>query len=180
MSRARQTLLVVVIALLAGGAGYGFNLWRVSGTAQDGAAKAVMGAKLVDLQGQSQALAQWRGKVMVVNFWATWCEPCREEIPMFVRMQEKYLAQGLQFVGIAIDQADKVRSFGSEFKVNYPLLLGTVDTVELSRQAGNRVGALPFTLVLDRGGKIVATQLGEIKEAKLEGIVSPLLKASSN
>ena len=87
-----------------------------------------------------------RGRVLVVNFWATWCAPCREEIPGFVRLQERYGPRGLQFVGIAFDQPDKVAEFGREFRVNYPLLLGGLDTMELLRDAGNRAGVLPYGL----------------------------------
>lgn len=170
----RQALLFVAVALLAGAAGVLFSISRYGGTAA-GASQAVMATRLADLQGQSQALSQWRGKVLIVNFWATWCAPCREEIPVFIRLQEKYRTQGLQFVGIAIDQRDPVEVFAREFGMNYPVLLGGIETVEMSRQAGNRAGALPFTLILDRDGKIIGTELGSIKETKLEGIIKPLL-----
>ncbi len=170
----RQALLFAAVALLAGTAGVLFSISR-SGDTATGASQAVMATRLADLQGQSQALSQWRGKVLIVNFWATWCAPCREEIPVFIRLQEKYRTQGLQFVGIAIDQRDPVEVFAREFGMNYPVLLGGMETVETSRQAGNRVGALPFTLIIDRNGKIIATELGGIKEAKLEGIIKPLL-----
>jgi thiol-disulfide isomerase/thioredoxin len=134
-----------------------------------------MAVRLADLQGHQQALDQWRGKVLVVNFWATWCEPCREEIPAFVKLQEKYRARGLQFVGIAIDQRDKIQIFAQQFGINYPVLLGGIDAVEISRQSGNRVGALPFTVVLDRHGRIVGRELGKASEARLEGLFRSLL-----
>ena len=176
MSRLRRTILFAVVAVCAGAAGYGFNLWRMGGdgAGEMGAAETVMAVRLPDLRGQSQPLTQWRGRVLVVNFWATWCTPCREEIPMFVRLQNKYRAQGLQFVGIAIDQPDKVQAFSHEFAINYPILIGGIETVELSRQAGNRIGALPFTVGIDRNGKIAATQLGEFKEAKLDAMIHSL------
>jgi peroxiredoxin len=81
----------------------------------------------------------------------------------------------LQFVGIAIDERDKVQSFAREFGINYPVLLGTIDTVEISRQAGNTIGALPFTLVLDRSGRIVSRELGKAQEMRLEALLQPLL-----
>lgn len=174
MSRARGVALLLVVAVCAGAAGYALNFWRMGPGEEQGAAESIMTLRLADPRGQQQSLAQWRNRVLVINFWATWCAPCREEIPMFVRLQEKYRGQGLQFVGIAIDQPDKVRSFASEFAINYPILMGGIETVELSRQAGNRIGALPFTLIIDRDGKIAATQLGGIKEAKLEAMIRPL------
>ena len=176
MNKFRRLALFAGVAACAGLAGYGLNDWRTSSSERaTGADEALMAARLADLAGQPQSMAQWRGKVLVVNFWATWCAPCREEIPMFVRMQDKYRGQGLQFVGIAIDQVDKVQAFSREFAINYPILMGGVETVELSRQAGNRIGALPFTLVIDRRGKIAATQLGELKEARLSDMIQPLL-----
>lgn len=134
-----------------------------------------MALQLPDLTGRVQAMGQWHGKVVVVNFWATWCAPCREEIPSFVALQEKYGTRGLQFVGIAIDQRDKVKAFAQEFRMNYAVLLGGLDTVDLTRQAGNRIGALPFTLVLDRNGHIVSRELGKVKEAQLEKLLLSLL-----
>lgn len=177
MTRSRRAALFAAVALFAGAAGYGFNYWRTGGgdAGQPGAAEALMAIRLADLNGERQSLSQWRGKVLVVNFWATWCTPCREEIPMFVRAQDKYRAQGLQFIGIAIDQPDNVRAFSKEFSINYPLLIGGMEAVALSRLAGNRIGALPFTIVMDRKGKLAATQLGELKEARLDAVIRPHL-----
>jgi len=113
--------------------------------------------------------------VLVVNFWATWCAPCREEMPEFVRAQSEYGARGLQFVGIAVDQADKVEQFSKEFGLNYPSLIGGYGAVELSKTLGNRLAALPFTIVVDRQGRIAHTQLGPLKPDKLRAIVDKLL-----
>ncbi|HSN39503.1 MAG TPA: TlpA disulfide reductase family protein [Burkholderiales bacterium] len=172
----RRFLLFAAVAIVAAMAGVLFHFWRLdSGGVEQGVEEAVMATQLADLQGQTQPLNQWRGKVLVVNFWATWCAPCREEIPVFVRLQDKYRAQGLQFIGIAIDQREPVQVFAKEFGMNYPVLLGGIESVEMSRRAGNRVGALPFTLIIDRNGKIVGSALGGIKEAKLQELVRPLL-----
>jgi thiol-disulfide isomerase/thioredoxin len=167
-------LLVAGVAMAAGAAGYLVNAWR-SDEPASGAAEAVLALRLTDLEGQPQPLARWRGQVLVVNFWATWCLPCREEIPLFVKYQDKYRAQGLQFIGIAIDRRDSAQAFAREFGMNYPILLGGIDTVEISRQAGNRIGALPFTLIIDRNGTIAAAHLGGLKEVKLESMIKPLL-----
>ena len=113
--------------------------------------------------------------MLIVNFWATWCEPCREEMPRFVKLQDQYGAKGLQFVGIAIDQADKVRQFAKEIELNYPTLVGGYGAMELSKTLGNRLGALPFTVVLDRAGRVVHTQLGPLKDAQLQSMITQLL-----
>jgi thiol-disulfide isomerase/thioredoxin len=81
-------------------------------------------AGCVDLAGKAQALRQWQGKVLVLNFWAPWCPPCREEIPDFIRLQERHGQAGLQFVGVALDDPDKVAAFVDETGINYPILLG--------------------------------------------------------
>jgi thiol-disulfide isomerase/thioredoxin len=135
----------------------------------------VLSLSLPDVDGRNQALEQFRGKVVVVNFWATWCAPCREEIPDFIRLQDEWGAQGLQFVGIAIDEPEKVRQFSAEFAVNYPMLIGGYGAIELSRALGNKLGALPFTTVIDREGRVVHVRLGAIKPEQLRSISRRLL-----
>jgi thiol-disulfide isomerase/thioredoxin len=130
---------------------------------------------LPDAGGREQLLGQWKGKVLIVNFWATWCAPCREEMPQFVKAQQEFGARGLQFVGIAIDQPDKVQQFAAEINLNYPALIGGYGAIELSRTLGNRVGALPFTVVLDRSGGIVDTHLGPVKQTQLDAYIAQLL-----
>ena len=132
---------------------------------------------LPDADGHEQALAQWRGKVLVINFWATWCAPCREEMPQFVATQARDGAKGVQFVGIAVDDVDKVRVFAREIGLNYPTLIGGYGAIELSRTLGNDLAALPFTIVLDREGRVVHTQLGPLRAAKLDGLLAELTGA---
>ena len=179
MSRRRFWLAAAVVGAAATAAGYGFNVWRSgglnSGEGNPAAARALLTARLKDVKGETRTLETWSGRVLVVNFWATWCAPCREEIPEFVRMQERYRARGLQFVGIAIDQPEKVAEFAREFGINYPLLMGGLDTMALMREAGNRAGVLPFTLVFDRHGNVATSHPGALKEAKLEAVIGPLL-----
>ncbi|MBI2295324.1 MAG: TlpA family protein disulfide reductase [Betaproteobacteria bacterium] len=182
MSKRRAVALLAVVAVASGAGGYAVSRWWLrrdaAGRAPDmpeAVAKAVFSTRLADLQGGARTLEPWRGRVLVVNFWATWCAPCREEIPVFVRMQERYGAQGLQFVGVAIDQPDKVADFAREFQINYPVLLGGLETLELVRLVGNRAGVLPYTLVIDRAGNIASRELGGLKEARLYNVMHPLL-----
>jgi peroxiredoxin len=135
----------------------------------------LLGLALPDIDGREQRLDQWKGKVMVVNFWATWCEPCREEMPEFVKAQQAFGAKGLQFVGIAIDQPDKIRQFSNELKLNYPSLVGGYGALELSKTLGNKIMALPFTVVIDREGRVAHAQMGPLKPAKLDALVAKLL-----
>lgn len=138
-------------------------------------AEAVFATTLPDVNGKMQPLTQWQGKVMVLNFWATWCPPCRAEIPDFVKMQEKYRDRGLIFVGVALDEAQNVRSFASETDINYPLLLGDDAAASLSAKIGNSMGGIPFTAIIDRQGTIVATRTGGMDAEELEALVKPLL-----
>jgi thiol-disulfide isomerase/thioredoxin len=135
----------------------------------------VWATSLPDLAQQPQPLRQWLGQVMVLNFWAPWCPPCRKEIPGFIRLRERLGAQGLQIVGVALDEQDKVQAYVDETGMDYPVLLGGMKAVELGQAAGNRLGGLPYTVVFDRHGNAVATLVGEVTEERLEGIVKPLL-----
>ena len=135
----------------------------------------LIGISLPDTKGREQALAQWKGKVLVVNFWATWCVPCREEMPQFVKMQRELGDRGVQFVGIAIDQPDKIDAFANELTLNYPALVGGYGAIELSKAMGNRLGALPFTVIVDRVGRVAHTHLGPVKEGDLRSILAQLL-----
>jgi peroxiredoxin len=136
---------------------------------------ALFSLSLPDTSGQQQSLSQWRGKVLVLNFWATWCAPCREEMPEFVRAQREFGPRGLQFVGIAVDEPDKVAQFAKELELNYPALMGGYGAVELSKTLGNQLGALPFTVVIDRTGAVARTQLGPFTPSKLRATIGNLL-----
>lgn len=125
-----------------------------------------------DLAGKSQGLTgAWRGKVVVLNFWATWCAPCREEMPMLNQYADRYGAAPLAVVGVAIDDKVAVRNFVQQFNIRYPVLLGDSSALNVMRAAGNQVGGLPFTLVLDKRGEIVARLTGKLSEAQLDAAV---------
>ena len=129
---------------------------------------ALTSLSLPDTNGVVQPLSQWRQKILVVNFWATWCPPCREEMPTFSRIAIKHAANGVQIVGISIDTLNKVREFQKLTPVSYPLLIGTIDTVQTTVLLGNTVQALPFTAIYDRAGNIRSIKLGRMSEQELE------------
>ena len=173
---------VLVVALVAGIAALSAGIYvgrsdRQPGdaTPQGPLAATLFGMTLPDLAGKETSLAQWRGKVLVVNFWATWCAPCREEMPEFVRLQTEFGAKGLQFVGIAVDDADKVRQFATEIGLNYPALVGGYGAMELSKTISNRLMALPFTIIVNRDGSVAHTQLGPLKSDQLRAMVGKLI-----
>jgi thiol-disulfide isomerase/thioredoxin len=164
------------MAALAAGIHFGRSDRQASGRTDSGVpATTLLALSLPDAAGKETPLAQWRGKLLVVNFWATWCAPCREEMPEFVGLQTEFGAKGLQFVGIAVDDAEKVRQFAAEIGLNYPALIGGYGAMELSKTLGNRVMALPFTVVVSREGTIAHTQLGPLKGEKLREMVAKLI-----
>ncbi len=178
MSRPKTSLIITAIALAALAAGYLARDRQTqprSGENVDSAP--LLAASLPDLDGRPTTLGAWPGQVRVVNFWATWCPPCREEIPEFIRLQEKYRAAGVTFVGLAIDTPDRVAPYAKQMGINYPILIGEIEAMELARQAGNSHGALPYTVVLDRAGKVAVTHLGIFKTPQLEAALAPLLQA---
>src|ERR1700692_2757084 len=157
--------LAAVVALLSGAA---LALW--DNASRD--ATKLLALSLPDVSGNQQSLAQWRGKVVVVNFWATWCEPCRKEMPEFVLAQREFGPRGLQFVGIAVDQRDKVEQFAKDLDLNYPALIGGYDAVDLSKSLGNELSALPFTIIIDRKGNVARTQSGPFTSDQLRSAIA--------
>lgn len=175
MQKSKRVFLFVAVALMALAAGLILRPGAREVPPPTVAPTSAMNTQLENLAGGKSRLADWQGKVMVVNFWATWCAPCREEIPGFVKLQARLEARGLQFIGVAVDERDKVRAYAKEVGINYPLLVGEIDTFEVSKAFGNEVGALPFTVIIGRDGKVVRAVLGGLDEAKLMPILDALL-----
>jgi len=130
---------------------------------------------LADPQGVRHGIGEWDGKLLVMNFWATWCPPCRHEMPVFIALQKRYASRGVQFLGIAIDDADKVRAFAAEIGLNYPTLHGQLDAIEVMSAYGNEAGGLPFTVLVDPSGTIVARHPGVLDEASASALIEALL-----
>lgn len=127
---------------------------------------------LTDLSGHPLTLAANRGKVVILDFWATWCEPCKTEIPHFIDMQNRYAGQGLQVIGISMDDDEKpVREFQQQFKMNYVVAMGSA---RLAQSYGGILG-LPITFVIDRQGRIYKRHIGQTEPSVIEGEVRKLL-----
>jgi thiol-disulfide isomerase/thioredoxin len=124
-----------------------------------------------DIHGQTRQMSQWQGQVIVLNFWASWCAPCREEMPDFVDLRAQFQPKGIEFVGIAIDNPARVARYLQEQPVNYPVLIGEGAAGNLAERLGNPSGALPYTIVLDRDGRTVLSHLGRLPRAKLEAVL---------
>ncbi len=176
MTPLRTWLLVGAVAVAAAGAGLLVaRHQQPEHTAQEQDGAALHALQLKEMDGKTRSLAEWKNEVVVVNFWATWCAPCREEMPEFSRISQEYAAKGVQFVGIGIDTPINVRKFIEESPVAYPLLIGAGDAMEAAAAVGNTLMALPFTAVLDRRGQVVQTKLGKMQRAELETAIQHAL-----
>jgi cytochrome c biogenesis protein CcmG, thiol:disulfide interchange protein DsbE len=167
----KKTLLILAAAaiLLAG------IILRHPSTANKEHARQLQPApdfSLSDLSGQKLALSTYRGKVVLLDFWATWCDPCKAEIPHFVEMQNGYGAQGLQVIGISMDDDEQLaRDFRQQYKMNYPVAMGNP---QLAEQYGGILG-LPITFTIDREGRIVSRHIGATDPSVFEAEIEKLL-----
>jgi thiol-disulfide isomerase/thioredoxin len=181
----REALILGAAGLAAAAAGFLAGPLALQSTGGDNAGGAVGSADMdialrsaafPDLAGQTRTLGEWRGRVLVCNFWATWCAPCREEIPMLMAAGAKYAASGVEFVGIAVDNPSNVRQFTASFKISYLILLAEEGGLDLMRRLGNLAGGLPYTVVADRQGRIAHRKLGALKQDDLEAILAPMAR----
>ncbi len=194
-----RNALIVTLLILAGFAGgYGsYLIWdhlaneptaglgtdtggAWSGTASNGA-EPVAGQPLPsdivlpDLHGDERNLTEWLGKVVVVNFWASWCPPCIREMPLFEELQQEYSASGFTFIGIAVDNRVDAAEFADKTGVTYPILHGRAEAMAAGDRFGNRRGMLPYTVLIDAEGTIRETWSGELERADLEPVIQAML-----
>jgi thiol-disulfide isomerase/thioredoxin len=155
---------------LAGGFYAGQKKWQPNRPDSE-AVELLFALTLADAQGQPQQLNQWRHQVLVVNFWATWCPPCVEEMPDFQQVRQSYDSQGVEFIGLAIDQAHAVSDFAAQFKITYPLLIAGSAGTELSKRLGNQAGGLPYTVILDASGHVRYRHAGRLKPGHLREMI---------
>ena len=172
----RQLLIICGISLLALLGGALTSQW-ISKTdlASEPSVKAFFANSWQTPDGKSINTSEWQGKVLVVNFWASWCPPCIEEMPTLDLLSQEYLQQNTLFVGIGIDSPSNIREFLKSTPVSYPILIGGLEGSNLSKQMGNTQGALPYTVIINSKGKATYTKLGKISENELRKVIKNAL-----
>ena len=136
--------------------------------------QALWASALPNTAGQTQTLSKYKGHPLVVNFWASWCGPCVQEMPELSAMQTRYLPKGIQFVGIGVDSADNIQGFLKKVKVTYPIYVAGFGGADLARAFGNSAGGLPYTVVIDAQGTVRYSKLGRIDAAELRQALNAL------
>ena len=170
-----RTSWLVGVAALALALGVVVGLWQTTPPTPATSADQIYTAKFSDVDGRQQPLSQWRGKIMVINFWATWCPPCRSEIPDFVKVSQATFDKGVVFVGIALDEVDPVIRFAQEYGVKYPMLIGGEPGYAFAEMLGNRTSSIPYTVIVDRQGVVKYVSLGQLSREELEKQLNKLL-----
>lgn len=174
MTPGRRRLVVLggvgAAAALAGAVTGALLLQSRSGAAP------LLASSFPDVSGRMQRLGDWQGRPLVCNFWATWCEPCREELPLLDQFYLEHESKKLQVVGIAVDSAANVLEFSKLVPLRFPLLIGGAEAIDLMRQLGNSSGALPFTVLLDASGRLRGRKLGPYTPAELSVEVRGLIR----
>jgi thiol-disulfide isomerase/thioredoxin len=174
MTPGRRDALILG-AVAAGAALAGGIVGALALQSQSGAAE-LFSSSFPDLSGRPRRLIEWQGRSLVCNFWASWCEPCREEMPLLDAAQQKNAVNGLQVVGIGIDTAANIREYLKIVKIAFPVLVGEAPAIGLMRNLGNKGGGLPFTVALDRSGRVRQRKLGAYSEKELATEIASLLR----
>lgn len=170
----------ILLALVTAGGGWWLS--KPGSPAQTAPAtlskQALFGASFVDSNGQTQALSQWQGKLLVINFWATWCPPCLDEMPELSELQTRYRDAGVVIVGISTDDVVKIREFAKTTPVSYPLLAGDFEAMAMAEGLGNDKHALPYSVIVGRDGTVLERYFGRIDMQVLEHRLQGLLSTS--
>jgi thiol-disulfide isomerase/thioredoxin len=194
-----KSMVYVAVALVAAAAGFGIYRFaiapNISAEAPSAAApepaptlatedasalpETLPDFTLGDLEGNPRSIRSWEGKSMIVNFWATWCAPCRREIPLLRKIQSEHGAEGFQVVGVAVDFRDDVLKYAKEIGIDYPLLIGEQDGLEAVGKFGRGSLGFPFTVFTDNQQRLVLFHLGEIHPPQAEIMLAAVRKVNA-
>jgi len=185
-----KTATLAIVAATALAAGVVAGAWIYRSRAPEPAPPAVSApplvlatslpqVSLVDREGVARGFDHWRGRSLIVNFWATWCAPCRREIPLLERLQIENAADGFQVVGVAVDYRDKVLPYADKMKITYPLLIGEQEALDAAAAFGVEMVGLPFTVFSDAQGRIIAAHIGELTAAEADVILQAVRRVNA-
>jgi thiol-disulfide isomerase/thioredoxin len=161
--------MIAATAVVGVSAGAGVAWWRrQEGEAEAGAEQHLWGLSFETPQGASLPMAGLKGRPLLVNFWATWCPPCVEEMPLLDAFFRQNAAKGWQVLGLAVDQPSAVRTFLQRVPVSFPIGLAGLEGTDLSRSLGNKVGGLPFSVLFGADGQVRERRIGQLSEADLK------------
>lgn len=170
----KKTSVIVTLCLLGGALGFAAS--RTTALKKPQPAPTV---HLTLADGRKVTLDEWKGKLLLINFWATWCAPCRKEMPALMDAQKRYGARGLQIIGPALDDEKSVRELATKLKINYPVMADDGNVEPAMMLLGNAEGGLPYSVLIDPQGRIVKTVLGDMSSTELDGLISDNLPAAS-
>jgi thiol-disulfide isomerase/thioredoxin len=164
----RPLTIAAVVCALATAAGLGAYRWLQAGSGvATQTAEIRPDLEFRDLQGRPHRLSEWNGKLLLVNFWATWCGPCLKEIPLLVQAQQQNAARGLQVIGIAMDDAEPVQQMAGRLRMNYPVMVGAMEIADAMDRLGDQLGALPFSVLIAPDGRILGRTSGALESDEL-------------
>lgn len=173
MAPGRRNLILGAVALMAAAAG---GIVATSRLRQQSAAKELLSSSFPDLAGRRRQLSEWGGRPILCNFWASWCAPCREELPLLDAVARENASIGLQVVGIAIDNAANVTKYLKAVQIGYPVLIAEGSAITLMRTLGNPNGVLPFSVTVDGGGRLRQRKVGAYSAQELRSDLAALLR----
>lgn len=180
----QKTILVISVAILAVSLGFALHAKRFAtpeavapvaapvDTPVDTPRK--VSFELAGLDGTMHSFSEWDGRHRIVNFWATWCAPCRREIPLLKAFQEQHGADGFQVIGVAVEFPDPVIAYAADAQFNYPILVGEQDAMAVAESSGVGFVGLPFTMIITKDGTLIGAHMGEIHQPQLDAIVDVL------
>ena len=170
----KPIIYIILILTLAFGFRYFFSSLLVQ-DAGNQSTQAFFAASFPNEMGKPQSLKQYQNKIIILNFWASWCEPCREEMPELSALHEEYKDRNVVVLGMALEDVAAVNDFLKETKVSYPLFAADIQGMEIANQLGNNKGVLPYTVIINTHGELVKSFFGRVTKPLLENTLLPLL-----
>ena len=171
----KRIFALVVFAILFAGFGAYFGLKRIEPAEPAATAVgALMQTSFTDTTGNQHKISEWKGKLILLNFWATWCPPCVSEMPELVTLQNELAGKNLQIIGIGIDSTSNIQDFAKKHQISYPLLVGGMEGTSVSKQFGNDTGGLPFTVLIGADGTVRKTYMGRLDMQKVRADLAGL------